>query len=395
MKLSSLIDEKKRELQSLKIKLEWLKGECEKVKERFPPLWSGDVKELTKFVSELEKWIRNPQVKRARDLIEDLKKIVKDTRSFTGLGEDYLLKILDTLEEASLLTFKIENASLKASVAKKILNEIQEEKDIKNLLQTINNYWVEFKKFEEMKAENEFLISVKEDLMDFLTKTEDFSLDKINIANNMFDKAKTAVKLLSGSGISISAYKETYKNLNSIDKVMEVADNIRKLLAMFIQCKGEIDEPFKEVLNLMSKRIQCISKNSLEEIHEALKENNNEINQWKGNVKRILEEEGRKVKVLAEFAELNNNIDEILAKIINNLESLNIDNAYSNYQRLLEIKNNAIKKLEGKISEDERKIIENIQEANKLVDEMGDNFWEAIKSLRKKRLIRIIIERGL
>ncbi|MEM4201561.1 MAG: hypothetical protein QXR91_08445 [Nitrososphaerales archaeon] len=394
MELSSLINEKKRELQDLKIKLERLQSESGKVKEKFPPIWSGDVKELTKFVSELEKWVRNPQVKRARDLIDQLKRTVKDTRSFIGLGEDYLIKTLDALETAVSLTLRIENESLKTSIVKKILNEIQEEKDIKSLLQIVNNYLNSFRKFEETKVENEFLVSVKEDLMKSLTKIEDFSTTQITIAENTFNKATRAVELLSGSTVSINAYRETYKNLNSVDKVWEYANNIRKLLTISIQCKSEISEPFKEILDLMNERMQCIGKNSLEEIYKCLEENTTKMNKWKDQVKRTLEEESRKVKVLMEFAELKNNIDEILTDLISNLEVFNIDNAYLSYRRLQEIKDEAMKVLEGKISKDERKIIENIQEANELVDEMGDSFWEAIKSLRNKGLIKIIVERG-
>lgn len=35
-----------------------------------------------------------------------------------------------------------------------------------------------------------------------------------------------------------------------------------------------------------------------------------------------------------------------------------------------------------------------ILDVDMLVDKMGDKFWEAVKSLRNKRLIKIIIERG-
>jgi hypothetical protein len=394
MELSELIEKKKRELQDLIVKLERLRSESEKVKEKFPPLWSGNIRELHKFVSDLEKWVRNPQVKRARDLIEELKKQGQDTRSFSGLAEEYLVNNLDVLEEAVTFVSKIENDLLKANAAKKILNEIQEEKDIRSLLQAIGNYWDTSKKFGEIKAENDFMAAVKEDLTASLIKTEDFSLAQIITAKSTLERASRAVELLAESPVSIQAYVETYKNLKSVDKVWDFANNIRGFLMISIQSEGEIDGPFKGISDYLNERAQCMNENSLEKIHDCLKENSNKINQWKSEVKRAVEEEGRKIKLLAEFAKLGNNIDQILVDLISGLEAFNIDNAYLLYLRLQEIKDKAIKELEDKTSKNERRIIENMQKADELVDEMGDSFWEAIKSLRNKNLIRILIERS-
>jgi len=393
MKLSELIEEKMKEIRNLKIKLEKLESEIEKVKGPYPPIWSGNIKELGKFIEDLEKWVKNPQIKRARDLIEELKKQGKDTRSFSSLSEDYLIKNLDALEKVCMLVSKIENDSLKINIAKRVLNEIQEEKYLENLLRTLSEYCDSFKKFEEMEAENEFLKVVKEDQMAFLVNVEDLSLTKIDNAKRTLRKAYGAVELLAGSSISIQAYIETYKNLKSVDKVWNLANSIRELLGVSIQVEKEVGEPFKEILDYLNERKQCMSKNSLEEIYDCLKRNADKINQWKDKIKKVVEEESNKIKILAEFAELQNNIEQILEELKGNLEVFNVDKAYLFYIKLQEIKDKAMKILEGRISENERKIIENMQKADELIDEMGDSFWEGIKSLRNKRLIKIIVEK--
>jgi bacterioferritin (cytochrome b1) len=393
MKLSELIEEKMKEIRNLKIKLEKLENEIEKVKGQYPPIWSGNIKELGKFIEDLEKWVKNPQIKRARDLIEELKKQGKDTRSFSSLSEDYLIKNLDALEKVCTLVSKIENDSLKINIAKRVLNEIQEEKYLENLLRTLSEYCDSFKKFEEMKAENEFLKVVKEDQIAFLVNVEDLSLTKIDNAKRTLRKAYGAVELLAGSSISIQAYIETYKNLKSVDKVWNLANSIRELLGVSIQIEKEVGEPFKEILDYLNERKQCMSKNSLEEIYDCLKRNADKINQWKDKIKKVVEEESNKIKILAEFAELQNNIEQILEELKGSLEGFNVDKAYLFYIKLQEIKDKAIKILEGRISENERKIIENMQKADELIDEMGDSFWEGIKSLRNKRLIKIIVEK--
>jgi tetratricopeptide (TPR) repeat protein len=394
MELSQLIKNKMEEVQNLKKRLEKIESDLEKVNEKFPPRWSGNIRELNKFVDDLEKWIRNPQLKRARDLIEKLKMQGNDERSFSGLSEDYLVNNLNALERAVEFVSKIENVQLKVNSAKKILNEIQEEKSIENLLDALNKYWESFKRFEETKAPNDFLIAVKKDLTDSLVKIDDPSPSRINSAQNTLEKASSAINLLAGLPVSVQAYIETYKNSKSVDTVWNYADGIRKLLRTRIECKTEVGEPFTGILDYLNRRNECMNKNSLEEIYNCLKENITEINKWKDEVKKVVGVECNKIKHLADFAGLQSNIDQISGDLVRNLETFNIDNAYSLYQKLQEIRSRAIEMLGDKISDNERRIIENMQKADELVDEMGESFWENVKSLRNKRLIKIVIERG-
>jgi len=393
MELPKLIEEKRKEIQDLNGKLERLIGDLEKVKEKFPPIWSGNLKELSKFVGELEKWIRNPQLKRARDLIENLKQPAKDSRSFTGLSEEYLILSLDSLENAVTSLAEVKNDSLKANASKKILDTIHEEKDFKDLLQTIHEYWLSFRRFEETKAENEFMRAAKEDLTVSLIAPREFSIEPISNATGTLEKASRALELLDGSGVTVQAYTKTYRDLRSVDKVWEYADNIRNLLGRTFQQTKEVSEPFKEVSELLSQRTQCLSANSLSEIYERLKENDNKITQWIEQAKKTFREEYSKIKTLVEFAELEK-VDELYARFIQNLEALNLDDSYEDYKKLQEVEERAIKLLEDKISKNERIIIENMGKANDLAEEMGDTFWQAVKSLRDKQLIRIRVERS-
>jgi hypothetical protein len=395
MELPKLIEEKRKEVQDLEVKLEKVRGDLEKVKEKFPPIWSGNIKELNKFITDLEKWIKNPQLKRVRDLIENLKQQTKDSRSFTGLSEEYLISSLDSLESIVTQIAEIENDSLRANAVKKILDTIYEEKDFKDLLQTIHEYWIAFQTFKKTKVDNEFADAVKNDLEAPLIEPKEFSTEQITSALGILEKASRALELLARSGVTIQAYKETYMNSKSVDKVWEYADNIRNLLRRTFQQTKEIGEPFKEISDLLGQRTRCISGNSLNEINEKLKENDIKIDQWKKQAQEIFEEEYNKIKTLVEFAELENNVDQLFAHFIANLEALNLDDSYEDYEKLQEIKHRAIKLLEGKISEHERNIIENMGKANELVDEMGDVFWEAVKSLRDKQLIKIKLESGM
>lgn len=396
MELAEIIKNKKEEVQNLADRLQGLKDSLETTKGEFPPLWSGSVKELSKFTSDLEEWVKSPKVKRARDLIEELKKQTQDNRSFKGLSDDYLVNSLSDLENSVALLIKIDNDLLKAKAAKKILDKLQDEADIGSLIAPIENYWESFRGFIDIEAQDEFLKAVKEDLLVSLTQVDDFSIDRIVEAAGMLQKASMAAQLLTGAGIGIEAYIEAYKNSKSVDKVWECADEIRKLLRdTDFQITKKISEPFGEITAILDRRRECIEKEGLSKICEGLREVKKNVEGWKERVKAEFEEEYKKTRALAGVAKLENKLVGLFEGFMEKAEqSFSVDGIYQVYQELQEIKRKAIGTLEGKVSESERKIIENMDKADELAGEMGGDFWEAIKSLRSRQLIKIMIKRS-
>jgi hypothetical protein len=396
MELAEIIEGKKEEVQNLEGRLRRLKGDLEATKEKYPPLWSGRINELSKFTADLEEWVKSPKVKRVRDLIEELKKQARDNRSFKGLSEDYLINIITNLENGIALLSEIENDSLKAKAAKKILDKLQDEVDIGSLISTIQNYWNSFREFIVIKVQDGFSKAVKRDLLASLSEPEDFSTDQIIEAKGVLEKASKAVQLLTGSGIGIKAYIGTYKNLKSVDHVWQYADDIRELLiATNFQITGEIGEPFGEITNILAQRAKSIGNENLIKICEGLKEVRENVESWKRRVSANFEEEHRKAQALVGFAKLENGLQGLFEEFMEKVEqSFNVNEIYQIYQKLQEIKHEAIAALEGKVSENERKIIENMDKVDELAEEMGSDFWGALKSLRSQRLIKIMIKRS-
>jgi len=74
MELAKLLENKVKEVENLKGRLSEFVRNLESMKGKSPPRWSGDVKDLNKFVQELGEWFKSPKVKRTKDLIEELKK---------------------------------------------------------------------------------------------------------------------------------------------------------------------------------------------------------------------------------------------------------------------------------------------------------------------------------
>jgi ABC-type transporter Mla subunit MlaD len=395
MELDKIIEAKRKEAQELKTRLEGLKNALDKVKEKFPPVWTETIRDLDKFVAELERWVRNPQVKRARDLLENLKQNAKDTRSFAGLSEDYLVKSLVSLEKATELIGQIMNEQLRLNITKRVLDLIHEEKDVVTILNASAGYSGQFKQFEESKVENDFLKVVKDDLTVSLVKVDAFSLAQISAAQKTIERARGTLQLLSGTGVNMQAYLRTYENLRSVDKVWKIADKIRDLLRRTFQLPTEPGEPFKTIAEILSQRQLCMTKNSLEDIHGALTENTKQIDKWMEEARKTFKDEFKRIRTLADFAELGSKVDELSTGFVKNLEAVNLAACAEDYKKLHDIKHRAIQVLEGKISEEEREIIEQMERANELAEEMGDRFWEAVKSLKSKQLVKIKVERSV
>jgi hypothetical protein len=396
MELPELIESKRQELEHITDTLSVLEGELEGACADFPPRWNKDVTELDKFIQELSEWIKDPKVKRAKEIIGTLKKPASDKRSFQGLDKDYLIGVLDALEDAVKILSSISDDLLKANVSKKVLDGLQEEQDITELVREAEDYCISFKDVEQIDTTNDFTKCVKDQELKLLAQSAEFSLENIQNAKNNLAKATSAFELLNGSGVNAQAYIKTYEILKSVDTVWQEANEIRRCLGKTLfKIVGNLSEPFGEMTNILKQRKKSLNKGTLEEIISGLTQVEERINQWKNKVEKRCNEEYQKTKELIEFSEMKVDVDglyESFGAIFFDFSDVNL--LYTPYKEFREIQRKAISKLEKQFSESERKIIENIDRADDLAESMGEDFWSALKSLRVKQLIRIAIRRG-
>lgn len=396
MEFSKLAEEKGTELDNMHLKLNSLEKQLQGEKERFPPRWSKDVKELEKWVNELEVWIKNPQINRSKELIDILKKLASDKRSFKGLVEDYLIGVLETLENGVRLLSETSIDSLKANIAQKILNKLQEEEDIIGLVRDVKTYLKGIGDFEALETNNEFIGTVKNEELKNLSTPTDLSLEQIERAKATLKKALSAFELLSGYGIGIKAYNQTYKAVKNVDLIWQEASNMRVMLSNTeYTIIGKLEDPFGEIKEIMNRRALSLKGNTLTEISLGLSKVEEQLRKWKAEIMAFFDSEYRRTKALAEFAKIGESLGQLLEDFQRLLaESSDVNIIYKPYQKLQVTKRRAMKKLESQFSEYERRIIENMEGADKLVEIMGENFWDALKDLREKQLIQIVIERG-
>lgn len=396
MDFYKILEEKGTELESMHSKLRLLEEQLQGKNEKFPPRWSKDVKELEKWVNELEVWIKNPKINRAKELIDTLRKLASDKRSLKGLGEDYLIGGLEALEGAKALLSQISRKLLKANIAQRILDKIHEEEDIIGLVRDTEIYVKGIRDFEAIETDNDFVGNVKNEELERLSTPPDFSPGQIEKAKATLKKASSAFVLLSDSGISVEAYNKAYAAFKDVELIWQEANKIKGLLSSTkYSIVGKFEDPFGEIVGIMSRRELSLKRDALTDIRLDLSEVEEQIKEWKARIAVSFNIEYRRTKALAEFAKIGERLDQLLEDFQRLLaESTDANIIYKPYQKLQKTKRRAMKKLESQFSENERRIIENIESADTLVDSMGASFWNALKDLRKKQLIRVIIERG-
>lgn len=396
MELSKLVEEKEIELDSLHSKIYQLDKQLKGINEKFPPRWSKDVKELTKYVKEIEDWIKNPKVKRTRELIDVLRKLVSDKRSFKGLEEDYLISVLEALENVAILLTETSRKSLRANTAQKILDRLQEEEDIIELIQEMKEYFKGIEDFETIETNNDFVKTVKDEELERLSTLVDFSLGQIEKEKATLIKASSAFELLVNSGIGANAYIQSYKASKSVDVIWQETNNIRELLNdTDYQVSGKIEDPFGRITEVISQRALSIKGNTLTDISLKLRLVKEQLDDWRKRISEVFNREYRRTKALAEFARISEGLDQLFEDFQVILgESSDANIIYGPYKKLQETKRKATRKLERQFSEDERRIIENLESVDELVESMGDTFWFSLKNLRAKQLIQIVIKRG-
>jgi hypothetical protein len=398
MELAKLLEAKKTELEQLKQSLSALQTDLKTVKGEYPPRWNGNAKELSKFITDLREWVKNPKLKRAREIIDLLKENANDKRSLKGLGDDYLVGVLPSLEDIAQFLPSIENEALGASASAKILDSLQGEDDLDIIIRDAKKYWLRFSSFEGRKTENQFLETIRLELVASLARTADFSVEAVQKAENVLKKAASAIDLLKGSGIQTETYMRTYTDVKSVDTIWDKAERIRKLLSGISIASAEdedIGEPFAHMVDIIKRRNECISCESLTQIHDCLETIDTEMRGWKDEVRKEFNAQYQRTKALLEFAKVDSNVDGLLDDFTKKLEEFSdLGTIYSSYRLMMETKNEATKSLEREFSEMERNVIENLDNADALALSMGDDFWAAIRSLRQKGLIKVVLRRG-
>ncbi len=119
--------------------------------------------------------------------------------------------------------------------------------------------------------------------------------------------------------------------------------------------------------------------------------------EWRKQLHEAFIQEFDRVSILLNIANLNVNLDETKIQFAEKInDSQDVQELFTLYSRLLEAKQDAMKVLESRISDpNQRRIIESIDDADELAEEMGEQFWDALKELRKSGLVRIHLSGGM
>lgn len=396
MEIGKLIEDKTTEIRELRQKLESVESEIERTQGQFPPLWSNDVRELGKFVEDIEEWIRSPKLKRSRQLVDTLKKQASDKRNLGGLPEEYLLDIAKVLESGVDCVLKIENGKLRSGAAKRLLSALLEQAEIADLATRISEYSASFSQLASAVPDNAFSEVVTKSWLESLAETDDFSEDEVDNASKDIMKASGVLNLLSQSGIPAQAYVRAYSKLRSTGEVWTVANRIRELLTSTgLKVSQKLVSPFDGATAIIAAREKALARSSLVDVEKDLTQVERDLMTFSQNLRQHFGRELEKATRLAEFAQIDAERLSAYDELVGGMDiCLDIDKIYGEYEKIEHTKREALQALEGKMPEQERRVIESMDRADEILDEMEDDFWVALRSLREKRLIKIVVQRA-
>ncbi|MCL4436351.1 MAG: hypothetical protein M1387_06525 [Thaumarchaeota archaeon] len=397
MDIKELVSQKSNEVLGIEAKLKGL-SEVTGVPENIPPLWNGDLKQLGGFVTELEEWVKSPKVKRAKQIIEVLKKGCLDKRGFQNIPEGYLVSSLTDLETALTLFNGRWDNRLKSKFAKNILDELLMQGSIDTIAEELSKYNSAVQELIDEKVVGDFLELVKKSAVDLILESKEPDFTEIEVARKNLEKARNAIELLDGSGISMSAYTKSFSSSKSVDIVWQQANSIRELLnKTALRFTAPLVEPFAKAVEIDQERVQSLQKETLSDVQKDLEENYRLQKEWRKQLHEAFIQEFDRVSILLNIANLNVNLDETKIQFAEKInDSQDVQELFTLYSRLLEAKQDAMKVLESRISDpNQRRIIESIDDADELAEEMGEQFWDALKELRKSGLVRIHLSGGM
>ena len=408
--MKEFLEEKSKEINDLLINLEELNENIDLEVKGHPPIWNEDISDIKQFIDNLKEWFDKPRLKEIKDIISYLKKSLKDTRDFKiDNFSTYYLEIYDEVIEAKNI-INDSDSKIKGKITSIILDSIilqTTKEELDSLLENIESLIDEINEniFNLDPKESEFLKLIKKEIESEVFKSinEQFGeiTKLISDKTSLFTKASNLLKL--APIISEEILIKEYNKVRNIDEIWGKCDKIRILLDQTeIPTFNMINKSDYDVLlkikTLQNDKEEISEMQDLSEIIKKLNSINDKIEEIIKELRDIYEDITDKlllwIKILDDpkFTKKNDLLEECKT-IIKNIEkfelekisNLNDIDFMEELKKLLD-KFNELKKivenfLKSNINEDAKKILEDLDNIDKIKKDLGDNFWNAIKEL--------------
>lgn len=371
-----------------------------------PPLWNGEIQYLTNFTTELREWLDEPKLKEVKDIIREFHGICDDKRRFQfDENKSYYTSILDVLRQGKEILSDISNDDTKKEAARVILDQVfqqNEDEKLKVEINKIKEYWDKFnERITNFDTKNDaFIEEVKNESIKKLIKSlkTGFNSDEVHNIHQKIEMANKSRELLKE--IDSNAFLSEYKKNKDIGRIWNISDTIRKKLDdTNVDPAGIPENPkkiFSELLGYINSRDEALKESNLTVIKAKLDELFKKLKRWDDKVNRFIDANARQmgswlkaIKSSGSETKIIQNMTDKITDLMQKFNSLRFDDvkeirtkelyvAFEEYYSLKKEINDFFKRSLG---EDARKVLDNLSNLEKIKDEMGDTFWDAIKDL--------------
>lgn len=372
-----------------------------------PPMWSGDVSDLENFSNELQEWLDEPKLKQVKDTIKEFQIICGDKRKFQfDADKNYYISILDILIRGKDVLGDLNYDNFKKEGLRALLDQVLQQNDKNDLeikVNGIEEFWEEFTDniIDFDTGNDDFIDKVKSDATQNLIESikSGFNSDEISDEYQKIVKAKNSRELLKE--IDSNAFLSEYDEKKDVDWIWNISGHIWKILDdTDINTVGIPEDTrrkiFSDLLNYVKSRDDALKKSGLTKIEEKLKITLVYFEMWCKKINRFIEDDVKQLDswlfaientennpeknqdIIVKISELKQKFNTLTFDNINDLESKELYDAFEEYYEVMKDINKLFKTL---LSEDARKILDNLSKLDGIKNDLGDNFWSAAKEL--------------
>ncbi len=346
-------------------------------------------------------------MKEVKDIIKEFQGICNDKRKFQfDANKGYYLSLGEILPYSKNILYEIDDDTIRKRASQAILNEVFQQKgetELKTEINKIKEFWDSFNEkiinFDTKK--DSFIENVKNEYSENLIKSLKNGFNKEEITNGYLNMEKARRSRESLKEIDSNVFLGEYEINKDIDNIWNVGEEIRRNLDhtnvnIIGIAKGSQRKIFSELINYLKNRNTALKESNLSAVKKELEEISENLNKWSVKINKFIDDDitqlGSWISAIESSKGDLQKIDQMTTEIqvlIQKFDSLKFDEIKQIRTKELDDTFEEYYLLKGKIddffrnllSEDARKILENLTNLQKIKNEMGEKFWVSVEEL--------------
>ena len=361
-----------------------------------PPIWSGDLADLENFLNELTHWLNDPKMQSVVKAIGDLKQLVNDNRNFNSVPQTFLTDNYTIMNQIINALDSFES-DFKRYIAQGVLEAIYSQGDVERTFTIRYDIAEELQKFKTSKLKYKASEMLKDsEISEFLKSQSEDKKEAKELPRNI-QKFTNSMEMLKTSLVKEKSFLSEYQNNGSFQEVWNQADKIRNdLNEITFEQNSCAKELFPELEAMINEGVNSLtSGKNLTNIYFSLHTLRTKIHEWRENFNQEIEDNYNQIqKNKAIAVNKENDLESAMQDLKETFEgSKNLKDLCDKFSAYNNLINDIDNILRVKVSDEKQlKLLNNLNNVDGLIREMGDNFWVALKQLYSNHLVSIRIE---